>query len=145
MIIICYKKLLIWKISQIYRKIPVLESLFYKDVCLWPVTLLKNTSAQVFSCKFCEIVTNAFFTEHLWTTASAIPHKYRHINAFGNQHFFKHLIEELLLLILCWSFKSTWTLYRRFFFNQPETIFKKGLWHSCFLYIMRILRTTAPE
>ena len=25
--------------------------------------------AQVFSCEFCEIVENSFFTEHLWTTA----------------------------------------------------------------------------
>ena len=26
--------------------------------------------AQVFSCEFCEISKNTFFTEHLWTTAS---------------------------------------------------------------------------
>ena len=25
---------------------------------------------QVFSCEFCEISKNAFFTEHLWATAS---------------------------------------------------------------------------
>ena len=25
---------------------------------------------QVFSCEFCEIFKNTFFTEHLWTTAS---------------------------------------------------------------------------
>ena len=31
----------------------------------------KETLAQVFSCKFCEISKNTFFTEHLWTTASA--------------------------------------------------------------------------
>ena len=30
----------------------------------------KETVAQVFSCEFCEIFKNAFFTEHLWTTAS---------------------------------------------------------------------------
>ena len=29
-----------------------------------------GTLAQVFSCKFCEISENTFFTEHLWTTAS---------------------------------------------------------------------------
>ena len=28
----------------------------------------KETLAQVFSCEFCEISKNAFFTEHLWTT-----------------------------------------------------------------------------
>ena len=32
----------------------------------------KETLAQVFSCEFCEISTNTFFTEHLWTTAFLI-------------------------------------------------------------------------
>ena len=32
----------------------------------------KETLAQVFSCKFCEISKNTFFTEHLWTTASNV-------------------------------------------------------------------------
>ena len=36
------------------------KSLFYK----------KETLAEVFSCKFCEITKNTFFTEHLWVTAS---------------------------------------------------------------------------
>ena len=30
----------------------------------------KETLAQVFSCEFCEIFKNTFFTEHVWTTAS---------------------------------------------------------------------------
>ena len=30
----------------------------------------KEIPAQVFSCEFCEISKNTFFTEHLWTTAS---------------------------------------------------------------------------
>ena len=30
----------------------------------------KETLAQVFSCEFCEISKNTFFTEHLWKTAS---------------------------------------------------------------------------
>ena len=30
----------------------------------------KETLAQVFSCEFCEISKNTFFTERLWTTAS---------------------------------------------------------------------------
>ena len=30
----------------------------------------KETLAQLFSCEFCEISKNTFFTEHLWTTAS---------------------------------------------------------------------------
>ena len=32
----------------------------------------KETLAQVFSCEFCEISKNNFFTEHLWTTASEV-------------------------------------------------------------------------
>ena len=36
------------------------QSLFFK----------KETLAQVFSCEFCEISKNTFFTEYLWATAS---------------------------------------------------------------------------
>ena len=32
----------------------------------------KGTVAQVFSCEFCEIFKNTYFTEHVWTTASLI-------------------------------------------------------------------------
>ena len=35
-------------------------------------TLLKETLVQVFSCEFCEIFKNTFFTEHFRTTASVI-------------------------------------------------------------------------
>ena len=27
----------------------------------------------MFSCEFCEISKNSFFTEHLWATASGVP------------------------------------------------------------------------
>ena len=49
------------------------QSLFLnKFASLRPATLLKKeTLAQVFSCEFCEISRNTFYTEHLWTTASA--------------------------------------------------------------------------
>ena len=77
-----------------------MESLFCKDASLWPATLLKMTSAQVFSCKFKEIFKNIFFTEHFWTTASGIPYKYRHINMFWELEVSKYLLEELFLLIL---------------------------------------------
>ena len=32
----------------------------------------KKTVAQLFSCEFCEIFKNTFFTEHFWTTASVL-------------------------------------------------------------------------
>ena len=33
----------------------------------------KETLAQMFSCEFCQISNNAFFTEHLRTTTSGYP------------------------------------------------------------------------
>ena len=46
--------------------------LFNKVAGLRPATLLINneTLVQVFSCEFCEMFKNTFFTEHLWATAS---------------------------------------------------------------------------
>ena len=44
--------------------------LFKKVTGLRPATLLKKRLAQAFSCEFCEIFKNTFFTEHLCTTAS---------------------------------------------------------------------------
>ena len=39
--------------------------------CSRPLNFIKKeTLAQMFSCEFCEISKNIFFTEHLWTTAS---------------------------------------------------------------------------
>ena len=40
----------------------------------------KETLAQVFSCEFCEISKNTFFTEHLWATA--FIRQLFHINVF---------------------------------------------------------------
>ena len=39
-------------------------------------TLLKKRPWQEFSCEFCDILKNIFFTEHLWTTASRYSSKY---------------------------------------------------------------------
>ena len=33
----------------------------------------KETLTQVFSCEFCKISKNTFFTEHLWAIASVLP------------------------------------------------------------------------
>ena len=37
----------------------------------------KETLAQVFSCEFCEIFKNTFFTGHLWATASGYKINFR--------------------------------------------------------------------
>ena len=48
----------------------------WQIIGLGPATLLrKKTLAQVFSCEFCEIYKDTFFTEHLRTTTSATSWK----------------------------------------------------------------------
>ena len=41
---------------------------FFAEACNF---IKKETLAQVFSCEFCDISKNTFFTEHIWATASA--------------------------------------------------------------------------
>ena len=50
------------------------QSLFFNKVAgLRSTTFIKKeTTAQVFSCEFCEISKNTFFTEHLCTTGSIL-------------------------------------------------------------------------
>ena len=50
------------------------ESLFFfKKVAGLRASLIKREAlTQVFSCEFCKIFKNTFFTEHLWATASDI-------------------------------------------------------------------------
>ena len=46
------------------------RSLFFNKVADLACNVIeKETPAQVFSCEFCGISENNFFTEHLWTTA----------------------------------------------------------------------------
>ena len=58
----CSVKKVFLEISQIQRKTPVPEFLFYKVAGLRPATLLqKETLAQMFSCELWEISKNTFF------------------------------------------------------------------------------------
>ena len=53
----------------------------------------KEALAQGFSCQFCEIFKNTFFTEHLSTTASSIDFREIQMNTLGTQMlrcFFTH-------------------------------------------------------
>ena len=46
-----------------------------KHLCpslFFDIFIKKETLAQVFSCEFCEISKNTFFTEHLWVIASIL-------------------------------------------------------------------------
>ena len=51
------------KCSQKFRKIHRPEACNF---------IKKETHAQMFSCEFCEIFKNTFFTEQPWTTASVL-------------------------------------------------------------------------
>ena len=42
-----------------------------ENTCVRVNFIKKETLAQVFSCEFCKISKNTFFTEHHWTTASS--------------------------------------------------------------------------
>ena len=56
--------------AKIHRKTAVPSLFFGKVATLRPATLLKKR--HVFFCEFFEISKNAFFTEHLWATASEV-------------------------------------------------------------------------
>ena len=60
------KKMCCWKFHKIHRKTPMPKTLLKKR--LWPQAcnfIKKETLVQVFSCEFCEISKNTFFTEHI--------------------------------------------------------------------------------
>ena len=61
-------------INIIYKKKQPLEVFFVKrpQACNF---IKKETLAQVFSCEFCEISKNTFFTEHLLATASSLSNE----------------------------------------------------------------------
>ena len=61
------------EISQNLQEKTCTRVIFLNEVAACrPATLLKKRLTQVFSCEFCEIFKNTFFTEYLWTTASII-------------------------------------------------------------------------
>ena len=65
-----YRKNILWRqLSQaICRKTSMQESLF---LIRFHAYMLKEDSAQVFSCECSHIFQNAFVAKHLWVTASA--------------------------------------------------------------------------
>ena len=56
----------------------------------------KETLAQVFSCEFCKISKNTFFTEHLWTTASEVKNKWLFGRNIVRTFYRNHLITWML-------------------------------------------------
>ena len=58
------------KISQNLQENICVSLIFNKLLSLTCNFIKKEALAQVFSCEFCEISKNTFFTEHVWATAS---------------------------------------------------------------------------
>ena len=64
----CFVKKVFFKISQNSQENTCarVSFLIKLQACNF---IKKETLAQVFSCEFCEILKNTFFTKHLWATA----------------------------------------------------------------------------
>ena len=77
-------------------------------ICFRPTTLLKKeTQAQVFSCEFCKISKNTFFTEPLRATASELSVKfdnYQFLNLLLHLHF--HLNWQINGIYQHWFLKG---------------------------------------
>ena len=52
----------------------------------------------MFSCEFCEIPKNTFFTEHIWTTASEIIQKVASVKNFTQNFVSVFYLENTLYL-----------------------------------------------
>ena len=61
----------------------------------------------MFSCEFCEISKNTFFTEHLWATASALSlfAQQKCIGKDPRNSYIAHVIELYSLYLSIWIFK----------------------------------------
>ena len=79
---VLYKIGVLKNLAKIHGQTPVLEFLFNKGAALRPSTLLKRHSSAGFFLWILRNFENIFFTEHLRTTASVIPYKYRRINKY---------------------------------------------------------------
>ena len=71
------------------------QSLYFNKIAdLRPATLDSGTLAQVFSCEFCKIFKNNFFTEHLSTTAFLTNNCFLHegVHLYCNMFYFYYRI-----------------------------------------------------
>ena len=66
----CSRKKVFLEISQNSRETTCARVYFLIKLLAACNLIKRETLAQVFSCEFCEISQNTFFTEHLWATAS---------------------------------------------------------------------------
>ena len=74
----------------------------------------KETLAQVFSCEFCEISKNTFFTEHVWATASI-----KSVCMSVMLHIYRNLFQNLRSTLKPFSFYTGLSL-ERYPDNRPR-------------------------
>ena len=75
--------------SPSFNKVAALRS----QVCNF---IKKETLAQEFSCAFCEIFKNIFFTEHLWVTGRLLLY---FLSCISNFFFYSHMKKIYLMNI----------------------------------------------
>ena len=85
----------------------------------------KETLVQVFSCEFCELSKNTFFTEQIWTTASAfIFSEAVTVGVLLEKVFLKISENSMETSLVCETFKNTffterlWTTASGFFVQR---------------------------
>ena len=77
----------------------------------------KDTLTRAFSCKFCKIFKNNFFTEQLWTTASWDINSKHYISARVNQKKIKSS-RNYYLMWTCSKFWPTKNIFRKLWANE---------------------------
>ena len=87
--------------SKLTRK-HMCQSLFFKKI-----VGLSETLEKVFSCEFCEISKNTFFTEHLWATASLFSED---LNCFRRPHIRE--MRCVLNKLIQWMNLPIWQLFK---------------------------------
>ena len=93
----CSTKNVVFKHLTKFTRKRQCQSLFFNKVAgLEHVTLLKKgTTKQVFSCEFCEIFWNTFFTEHLRETPSVFVSA---LLSILQKMLFKSILNEFFFL-----------------------------------------------
>ena len=94
---------------------------------LRPATVLKKTLAQVFSCEFCEISKNIFFTEHLLGTAS-LCHLIPLVRFFQGLKY-AYVVHISVFLDLIW-FACFYDLMNRGLFRTLSNIQVGAFWEN---------------
>ena len=103
------------KLHFLHKKIRSSHDMFYRKRFSQPEAcnfIKKGTLTQVFSCEFCEISKNTFFTEHIWATAS-------------EKSSYSHYNNNIELTAVNSVLNRRWYL-------QPATLLKATLLHGSF-------------